>query len=51
MRLVPARNAAQARKIAIKGPKEDHFAAILAKKVLPQFHFALIEAKLVIVAA
>src|SRR2546425_3224784 len=34
-----------------KAPKEDHFAAMLAEEVLPQFHFALIEAKVMTVAA
>jgi hypothetical protein len=28
-----------------KAPKEDHFAAMLAKEILSQFHFALIDAK------
>src|SRR5437868_4868669 len=34
-----------------KAPKEDHFAAMLAEEVLPQFHFALVEAKVMTVAA
>src|SRR5260370_32597559 len=34
-----------------KAPKEDPFAAMLAEEVLPQFHFALIEAKVMTVAA
>src|SRR5260370_3617150 len=34
-----------------KAPKEDHFAAMLAEEILPQFHFALIEAQLTTVAA
>src|SRR5260370_36282337 len=34
-----------------KAPKEDPFAAMLAEEILPQFHFALIEAKVMTVAA
>ncbi len=39
---IKTRKAAQTRKHGDNAAKEDHFAAVLAEEVLPQFHFALI---------